>query len=449
MPCCSRSAAASCRSRWRETTSPPAAWSSSRCSAPARKRASAMAGVRRRGRPRPGSQAATGAGAALVAGAAGKPVDARRVARAPWQPRRRSSRGGEDRAQARLSAAAASALLLPCATDDVRLRRPLRARRRPACCTPARSSPHSPPGSTRAPTRVAGWCASRISTRRETSPAQQPESSANSRAAAWCPTRRRCSNRPGLALRSGAAAAARRRPGPIPAPVRARDLERALGARGAGACTPRRARLSGHLPRRPARQGGALVSPARGRQAAGSTYRLDRPATRPATAGCHAQVGDFVLKRADGLWAYQLGVVVDDAEQGVTDVVRGEDLADNTARQIQLQRSLGLPTPRYLHTPLVLAEGGEKLSKQTGAGRCPSPRHGSPSPRPPPCWRCIRLARRLPSGCPTPSRAGAVAGRFPERPREASRADAHHRLFRQREPSPCKPRPPDSSTKTP
>ena len=78
-------------------------------------------------------------------------------------------------------------------------------------------------------------------------------------------------------------------------------------------------------------------------------------------------VGDFVLKRADGLWAYQLAVVVDDAAQGITDVVRGEDLADNTPRQILLQRALGLPTPRYLHTPLVLGANGEKLSKQNGA----------------------------------------------------------------------------------
>lgn len=78
-------------------------------------------------------------------------------------------------------------------------------------------------------------------------------------------------------------------------------------------------------------------------------------------------VGDFVLKRADGLWAYQLAVVVDDAAQGVTDIVRGADLADNTARQILLQRALGLATPRYLHTPLVLGTDGEKLSKQNGA----------------------------------------------------------------------------------
>ena len=79
------------------------------------------------------------------------------------------------------------------------------------------------------------------------------------------------------------------------------------------------------------------------------------------------QVGDFVLKRADGLWAYQLAVVVDDAAQGITHVVRGEDLTDNTARQIVLQHALGLPTPHYLHTPLVLGENGEKLSKQNGA----------------------------------------------------------------------------------
>ncbi|MBX3656181.1 MAG: tRNA glutamyl-Q(34) synthetase GluQRS [Ramlibacter sp.] len=79
------------------------------------------------------------------------------------------------------------------------------------------------------------------------------------------------------------------------------------------------------------------------------------------------EVGDFVLRRADGLWAYQLAVVVDDARQGVTHVVRGEDLADNTPRQIALQRALGLPLPTYLHTPLVLGAHGEKLSKQNGA----------------------------------------------------------------------------------
>jgi glutamyl-Q tRNA(Asp) synthetase len=79
------------------------------------------------------------------------------------------------------------------------------------------------------------------------------------------------------------------------------------------------------------------------------------------------EVGDFVLKRADGLFAYQLAVVVDDADQDITHVVRGEDLVDNTPRQILLQRALGLATPLYLHAPLVLGPRGEKLSKQNGA----------------------------------------------------------------------------------
>ncbi|WP_455208975.1 tRNA glutamyl-Q(34) synthetase GluQRS [Kaarinaea lacus] len=78
-------------------------------------------------------------------------------------------------------------------------------------------------------------------------------------------------------------------------------------------------------------------------------------------------VGDFVLRRADGWFAYQLAVVIDDAEQGITDVVRGSDLLDNTPRQIFLQQLFGLPQPGYAHVPVAANPNGEKLSKQTFA----------------------------------------------------------------------------------
>lgn len=100
--------------------------------------------------------------------------------------------------------------------------------------------------------------------------------------------------------------------------------------------------------------------------AAPTVHWTDR-AQGPQSQTVEDAVGDFVLLRADGLYAYQLAVVVDDAAQGVTDVVRGADLLDNTPRQLLLQRALGVPAPRYLHTPLVLAASGEKLSKQNGA----------------------------------------------------------------------------------
>jgi glutamyl-Q tRNA(Asp) synthetase len=114
---------------------------------------------------------------------------------------------------------------------------------------------------------------------------------------------------------------------------------------------------------------GELVYPGTCRH--GMTQQLApnaQPAWRFITSGdVKAQIGDFVLKRADGCFTYQLAVVVDDALQGITHVVRGADLLDNTPRQIALQGALGYPTPQYLHTPLVLAADGQKLSKQNGA----------------------------------------------------------------------------------
>ena len=146
-----------------------------------------------------------------------------------------------------------------------------------------------------------------------------------------------------------------------------KDIEAALRAQGLtrerhhaavypGTCRPDHGGLQG----KPARAWRFAV------HAPGEVRWTDRR-LGPQAQDVTAEVGDFILQRADGLWAYQLAVVVDDAAQGITHVVRGEDLVDNTARQILLQRALGLPTPAYLHTPLVLGDNGEKLSKQNGA----------------------------------------------------------------------------------
>lgn len=93
------------------------------------------------------------------------------------------------------------------------------------------------------------------------------------------------------------------------------------------------------------------------------TIRFDDAVQGPQQVGLAQDIGDYVLKRADGLWAYQIAVVVDDAEAGVSEVVRGADLLDSTPRQIYLQQCLGLSTPHYAHLP-VATHHGQKLSKQ-------------------------------------------------------------------------------------
>jgi glutamyl-tRNA synthetase len=94
-----------------------------------------------------------------------------------------------------------------------------------------------------------------------------------------------------------------------------------------------------------------------------------------------AEAGEFVLRRSDGAWAYQLAVVVDDAAMGVTHVLRGADLLHSTARQVLLQRALHLPTPRHAHAPLLLGPDGDKLSKRHGAPELTALRHGGADPQ--------------------------------------------------------------------
>lgn len=108
------------------------------------------------------------------------------------------------------------------------------------------------------------------------------------------------------------------------------------------------------------------------------------------------EVGDFVVRRTDGLFAYQIAVVVDDFEQGITDVVRGADLLASTPRQMLLQRWLGYPAPRYMHLPVAVNRDGEKLSKQTLAAPL------APTDGPLQLWRALRfLGQEPPTGLKT------------------------------------------------
>ena len=116
-------------------------------------------------------------------------------------------------------------------------------------------------------------------------------------------------------------------------------------------------------------------------------------------------VGDFVLRRADGLFAYQLAVVVDDAESGVNQVVRGADLLTSTPRQIYLQARLGYPLPEYIHLPLALAPGGEKISKRHGGVAVAGARNAAE-----PLWRALRfLGQTVPDELRNASAAEVLA----------------------------------------
>jgi glutamyl-Q tRNA(Asp) synthetase len=149
-----------------------------------------------------------------------------------------------------------------------------------------------------------------------------------------------------------------------------RALERLLASGSAFACHCSRSDLAavGGIHRRCVAQASRAPTPAiRLRVPDGTIVEFDDAIQGRVRQDVAAEVGDFVLRRADGYWAYQLAVVVDDADQGMTDIVRGADLLASTPRQILLQRALELPTPRYAHLPLVVDDQGRKLSKSLAA----------------------------------------------------------------------------------
>ncbi len=153
------------------------------------------------------------------------------------------------------------------------------------------------------------------------------------------------------------------------------DVLRQSGALYACGCTRKEiADSSVHAIEGPVYPGTCRAGLAAGRNARALRVRTDNTAIEfedrvqgRQQSRLESEIGDFVVRRADGFHAYQLAVVVDDAEQGITEIVRGADLLTSTPRQIYLQRLLGFPAPGYLHLPAALNVQGEKLSKQTRA----------------------------------------------------------------------------------
>jgi len=181
-------------------------------------------------------------------------------------------------------------------------------------------------------------------------------------------------------------------------------LDRLLASGDAFACHCSRSALAaGDGIHRACLPGASRADPAiRLRVPDGTVVAFEDAIQGPSRQDVATAVGDFVLRRADGPWAYQLAVVVDDAAQGITEVVRGADLLDSTPRQILLQRRLGLPTPRYAHLPLVLDDAGRKLSKSLAALQLDD---ADPLP-------ALRAAWRVLGQAPGKAPKAANAGRF-------------------------------------
>ena len=297
------------------------------------------------------------------------------------------------------------------------------------------------------PRRVAGWCASRISTRRETWPARragilgqlarcglvpdEPPLFQSARAAHYeAALQRLLAAGLGLSVQLFAGATSARRSGPR-----------------RGACTPRRARLSGHLSRRPATA----------RRARSFRLRTDSPARRsPGTTGDWARSARMsragrrlraqARRRPVGLPARRSWSTTPRRASPTSCAARTWP----TTPRARSSCSTAGPADAALPAHAAGARGRRREAVEADRRRpLASPRRGSPCAAPPPCWVHAGWRDDGRVAVATPSRAGQSLAASPERPREASRGRWHHRLFRQREPSPCKPPPPACNTTTP